>query len=216
MTIDFYYLPGSAPCRSVLLTAKALGLDLNLKLTNLQAGEHLTPEFLKINPQHTIPTIDDNGFSLWESRAIMGYLVNAYGKDDSLYPKDAKKRALVDQRLYFDIGTLYARFADYYYPVFFMGSSYDPAKLEKINDAFKFLDTFLEGQDFAAGSNLTIADLALVATVSTFDVVEYDLSPYKNVTRWYNNIKAKAPGYKEANADGCIAFKQLVDSLTKK
>jgi glutathione S-transferase len=52
MTIDFYYLPGSSPCRSVLLAAKALGVDLNLKLTNLMAGDHLTPEFLKVKYVH--------------------------------------------------------------------------------------------------------------------------------------------------------------------
>jgi hypothetical protein len=48
MTIDLYYLPASAPCRSVLLAARAFGVDLNLKLTNLMEGAHLTPEFLKV------------------------------------------------------------------------------------------------------------------------------------------------------------------------
>jgi hypothetical protein len=48
MTIDLYYLPGSAPCRSVLLAARAVGVDLNLKLTNLMEGAHMTPEFLKV------------------------------------------------------------------------------------------------------------------------------------------------------------------------
>nr|ANS53388.1 glutathione-S-transferase delta class 1 [Sitophilus oryzae] len=216
MTIDFYYLPGSAPCRSVLLTAKVLGLDLNLKLTNLQAGEHLTPEFLKINPQHTIPTINDNGFSLWESRAICTYLVNACGKDDSLYPKEPRARALVDQRLYFDIGTLYARFADYYYPSLFQGLPKEPSKLERIDEGMKFLDGFLEGQTYVAGKNLTVADLAILASISTFEVVEYDLSPYKNIGKWYANLKSTIPGYKEANEDGCIAFKELIDSLQKK
>lgn len=49
MGIDFYYLPGSSPCRAVQMTAKAVGVDLNLKLTNLMAGEHLKPEFLKVS-----------------------------------------------------------------------------------------------------------------------------------------------------------------------
>lgn len=44
----------------------------------------------------------------------MGYLVNQYGKNDSLYPKDPKARAMVDQRLYYDMGTMYPAFSDYY------------------------------------------------------------------------------------------------------
>lgn len=44
----------------------------------------------------------------------MTYLVAAYAKDDSLYPADIRVRAQVDQRLQFDLGTLYQRFGDYY------------------------------------------------------------------------------------------------------
>lgn len=51
---------------------------------------------------------------LFYSRAIMTYLVAAYAKDDSLYPADIRVRAMVDQRLQFDQGTLYNRLYDYY------------------------------------------------------------------------------------------------------
>lgn len=47
--MDFYYVPGSAPCRAVQMTAKAVGVELNLKLTNLMAGEHLKPEFVAVS-----------------------------------------------------------------------------------------------------------------------------------------------------------------------
>lgn len=48
------------------------------------------------------------------SRAILQYMAAAYGKDDSLYPTDVRSRALVDQRIQFDLGTLYARMYDCY------------------------------------------------------------------------------------------------------
>lgn len=48
------------------------------------------------------------------SRAILSYMVSAFGKDDALYPKDVRVRALVDQRLMFDLGTMYQRMMEYY------------------------------------------------------------------------------------------------------
>ncbi|KAK9887090.1 hypothetical protein WA026_020034 [Henosepilachna vigintioctopunctata] len=91
----------SPPTRAVIMTAEELGIKFELKACNLIEGEQFTPEFLRMNPSHTVPTLDDDGFYLFESGAIMTYLVNKYGKDDSLYPKDIKKRATVDQLLNF-------------------------------------------------------------------------------------------------------------------
>lgn len=48
MPIDLYYIGGSAPCRAVLLAAKAVGVDLNLKTIDLMKGEQMTPEYLKV------------------------------------------------------------------------------------------------------------------------------------------------------------------------
>nr|WGO51738.1 glutathione S-transferase delta 1 [Ectropis grisescens] len=214
MTLTLYYSAASAPCRSVLLAAKALGLDLELKTLNVRAGENKTPEFLKLNPQHTIPTLVDDGFSVWESRAIITYLANKYGKGSSLYPEDPQTRALVDQRLYFDIGTLSARYVEYYYPKFF-GKQVDEDRKTKLEDALQFLDTFLEGQTYVAGDSLTLADLSLVATVSTIELSDVDLSKYDNIKRWYETMQKTAPGYKEANQDGVDALKAILESMSK-
>lgn len=48
MPIDLYEVPGSAPCRAVRLAAAALGVDINPKYTDLMAGDHLKPEFIKV------------------------------------------------------------------------------------------------------------------------------------------------------------------------
>lgn len=56
-----------------------------------------------------MPVLDDDGYILTDSHAINAYLVTQYGKNDKLYPKDPKKKGLVDQRLHFDSGTLFAR-----------------------------------------------------------------------------------------------------------
>uniref|UniRef100_A0A336KHT3 glutathione transferase n=1 Tax=Culicoides sonorensis TaxID=179676 RepID=A0A336KHT3_CULSO len=185
MGLDFYYLPGSSPCRAVQMTAKAVGL----------------------NPQHCIPTLVDNGFSLWESRAIQVYLVEKYGKDDSLYPKDVQQRALVNQRLYFDMGTLYQRFADYWYPQLFGKQPANPENFKKMEEAMGFLNTFLDGHKYAVGDKFTVADLALAASVATYEVSGFDFKPYPNVQKWFALCKTTLPGY-DLNEAGCQEFKK--------
>ncbi|KAL0832362.1 hypothetical protein ABMA28_001794 [Loxostege sticticalis] len=213
---DLYYVPGSAPCRAVLLTARALNINLNLKLVDLHHGEHLKPEYLKLNPQHTVPTLVDDGFSIWESRAIITYLVNKYAKGNPLYPEEPKARALVDQRLYFDIGTLYQKFSDYFYPQVFGGAPADKEKFTGVENALKLLDTFLEGQKYCAGNNLTVADLSLIASVSSLEASDVNFLKYPNIKRWYETVKSTAPGYEEANGKGLQAFKELVKNMMKK
>ena len=96
------------------MTAKMAGVELNLKRIDILAGEHLQPAFMQMNPQHTVPLLNDNGFILTESRAICAYLVQKYSRNHHLLPKIPKLRAAVDERLYFDIGVFYSTFASYY------------------------------------------------------------------------------------------------------
>ncbi|XP_015436974.1 PREDICTED: glutathione S-transferase 1-1-like [Dufourea novaeangliae] len=216
MPIDFYHIPGSAPCHAVALTAAAVGVSLNAKPVDLRNGEQMKPEFLKMNPQHTVPTINDNGFILWESRPIMAYLVEQYGKNDSLYPKDPKKRAMVNLRLFFDACTLYKAFGDCYYPTIFAKAPMDQTKYEAVNTALSLLDKFLETDEYVAGKNMTIADLTLTVTVSVIEVVDHDFSEFKNISRWFAKMKVAAPKYEECNNVGLKAFKAAVDELKKK
>lgn len=209
--MNLYFRPGSAPCRAVLMTAKAIGVKFDKMITiNTRAGEQLKPEYLRINPQHTVPTLVDNGFSLWESRAIMVYLVEKYAKNDALYPNDPQKRALINQRLYFDMGTLYRSLADYYYPQIFQKLPANEEQFKKIQDSFGLLETFLKDRSFVAGDSQSLADIAILSSVSTFDVSGFAVQDYANVQRWYEQAKKVTPGW-DINWSGCLEFRKYFD-----
>lgn len=197
MTIDLYYTKTSTQATAIRMIAAALGVELNLILVDIRAGEHLKPEFLKINPQHTIPTLDDNGFGIWESRAILTYLIDKYGKpNDSLLPSDPQTRAIINQRLYFDIDVLYR---GYITAVMGLALAKQPPSeelLNKLQNAVDLLNTFLEDKEWLAGGDSpSVADYALSATVLGVQLFKVDFSQATNIERWLENSKSNLAGW---------------------
>ncbi|KAH8400721.1 hypothetical protein KR009_000526 [Drosophila setifemur] len=211
--LTLYGIDGSPPVRSVLLTLNALGVDFEYKVVNLMTGEHLKPEYLKINPLHTVPTLDDDGFFIGDSHAINAYLVSKYGKDDSLYPRDLQKRAIVDQRMHYESGPISLAGRALSTPLRQGKTEIPKASFDALEEVFKNLNLFLESGDYLAGNNLTIADFHVITVLSTVTLLrDVDASKYPKLAGWIQRIK-QLPYYEEANGS---RMKQVVEFFASK
>nr|QGA31148.1 glutathione transferase delta 4 [Pardosa pseudoannulata] len=217
MPIDLYSLPASGPCRAVIMTAQHLKVKLNVKNMDLFGGDQMKPEFLRMNPQHCVPTIDDDGFYLWESRAVQTYLVNKYAPDSSLYPKDPQARAVVDRMLYFDIGTLFATQGEWLRPQLFYGKPSDPVREEAFEKALELLEEFLSKTLYVAGENITVADFSVFSTLTFAETVaDFNFKSFPKTNAWLQKLKTEVPNYKEIHEGPLLKFKELLKSRSKK
>ncbi|XP_005185166.2 glutathione S-transferase 1 [Musca domestica] len=209
-----YGMDISPPVRACLLTLKALNLTYEYKVVNLMTREHLSEDFLKKNPQHTVPTLEDDGHFIWDSHAIMAYLVSKYGKDDSLYPKDLLKRAVVDQRMYFDAGVLYQDgLRSITLPIWLRNQTQIPQhRIDVIVEGYEFLESFLKDNKYMAGDHLTIADFSIVSTVSSLLIFsEIDEVKFPKLSAWLKSIES-LPYYEEANGAGAKQYTEILKS----
>ncbi|CRL07086.1 CLUMA_CG020085, isoform A [Clunio marinus] len=219
--MNLYYLPTSPPCRAVLLLGRILGLDFNLRLTNIQEGEHMKKDFLELNPTHTIPTLEvtESGLVLWESRVILTYLVSSFGKSEheNLYPVELQKRALVDLHLQFDLSTLYQRTVDYFFPTISLGALLDESKKARLVEALGFFEALLKNKKFSTGDDFTLADLSLCVTVSQIEAFNFDLYPFPKIRKWLAECKNELQpyGYAEINESGNKNLAWLFDAKLK-
>jgi glutathione S-transferase len=188
--IDLYQYTGSLPCQVVVLVAKHLNVELNMIEVNIRENEHLKPEFVKLNPCHTIPTIVDNGFVLWESRAIITYLAEKYGKNHTLYSSEPAERARINQWLYFDIELYKCTEAMMAEPIF-TGVPATQEVIAKALERFGQLDDMLRGHN----NPLTLADIALVTTISATEAFGHDFSPFPNIAKWLAWCKREIHDY---------------------
>uniref|UniRef100_T1H546 Uncharacterized protein n=1 Tax=Megaselia scalaris TaxID=36166 RepID=T1H546_MEGSC len=154
-----YGFEPSPPHRAVVLTLKILGLQYECRTVDILKGEHMAPEFLKKNPQHTVPTLEYNGNFIHDSHAIIIFLVEKFGKDDSLYPKDPLKRAICNQRMFFNSGILFPTMR-----AITIQGNVPKAKFDAVRSGFEFLEKFLEGHLFVSGNTMTIADICCAAS----------------------------------------------------
>ena len=186
----------SAPANKVRFTANAIGLEHEFIKVNLREGEHKKPEFLKLNPVGKIPVIDDDGFVLFESNAIIRYFADK--NNSPLYPKEVKQRAIVDEWIEFSshhVGLAVSKVT--YNRVFAPRMKMDVDE-RSLQDGLSFLDRFLPIVDnqlgknqYLAGDKFSLADINLLAVLDPAEVSNIDLSKYKNIIKWRTALKGK-------------------------
>ncbi|XP_015908490.2 glutathione S-transferase D7 [Parasteatoda tepidariorum] len=212
MAITLYEMAVSPPCRAVLMVIRHLGIEVNRKHLNLLTGDHLKPEFVKLNPLHQVPVLDDNGFVLSESRAILTYLCNKYAPDSSLYPKDPKVRAIVDRMLYFDSGTLHMTQKAVTRPIMLTGKSAGEEQHEAYRNALRFFEEFLSRTSYAAGNHITLADYSIFATLTMAEAFKIKFDDYPKVSAWMEKLKSEVPSHKELNEEPLQQLKEYMKS----
>ncbi|KAF9417862.1 hypothetical protein HW555_005159 [Spodoptera exigua] len=213
MGVKLYTLDMSPPVRACMMACEVLNVPFEKIEVNLQAGEHLTPEFLKKNPLHTVPVMEDGDITLHDSHAIMAFLADTYGKDDSWYPKDVKKRAYVNQKLFFDTGVIFPRLRNITYNVVLKGkTTIEPELLQAVAEGYEFMEAFLSRTKYIAADHVTIADLGILSVMTSLEqILPVDATKYPKTSAWLENLKATSY-CKKWNEEGANALGAFIRS----
>lgn len=198
--MKLYYHPASTTSRIVQLFALDQGVNLDYQVVDLFTGEHLKPEFAKINPNCMVPVLDDGDFRLTESSAILKYLADKAGSP--AYPKDLKERARVNEMMDWFNSNIYKDFAyGVIYPQAFphhkrpsdavQSGTLDWGK-QKTQGWLKILDQNLIGpkKAYLCGDKITLADYMGAEMIALGGLIRSSYAAYPNVERWLGNMRA--------------------------
>lgn len=166
----------------------------------MQFGIVTTPAYLALNPNALVPTIDDDGFVLWESNVIVRYLASRYGQG-SLCPSEIRGRFAAEKWMDWQTNTLWPAFR-----VVFMGlvrtspekrdHAAIAAGLRETLRLLGALDAQLAKTRFVAGETLTMGDIPVGASIHRCFALGTEREKLPNVTRWYDELRERS-GYRE-------------------
>jgi len=158
-----------------------------------------TPEYRRLNPNGLVPTIDDDGFVLWESHAIVRYLAAKHAS--GLWPEDRKMRAEADQWMDWSHTTFWPTLRP-----LFMGlirtppGQRDARAMEdsrsKTAQALVLLDAHLRSRQFLAGSDFTTGDIALGCGIWRWMALPIERPDLPHVQRWFATL-GERPAYRK-------------------
>ena len=195
MMLKIYAFPLSPRSFKVLWAANHLQLPFELKLVDFTKNGQNDAAFLAINPNGRAPAIDDNGYVLWESNAIVEYFASLK-PEAGLLPPDTKARLQVTKWLYWesahwDPACAIFAFERVVKKLFQRGEPVQ-AEIEKGNEMFarigKVLDGALAQHRYIAGDALTVADLSLGASLCIAEDAAFPIENYRHIQRWKADI----------------------------
>ncbi len=195
--MKLYMHPMSTTSRTVLLFVAEAGIQLDEQVVDLFSGEHYKPPFLEVNPSRMVPVLDDDGFRLTESAAIMKYLADK--ANSPAYPKDLKKRARVNEMMDWINTNLYRDYGyGLVYPQVFPAHKRPSDEVqvatiawhrERAQNWLAVLDGLIGTQKYLCGDEITIADYFAAEIIGVGDAIRCDFSKYPNLARWMKTMK---------------------------
>lgn len=175
-----------------------LGLPYEVHSVDISADEQFKPEFLAISPNNRIPAIvDEDGpggepLSIFESGAILVYL--AEKTDSDLLPSEPVTRAKVMQWLMWQMGGLGPMVGQAHHFLFNPKEVVPYAQKRYHNETkrlYGVMDKQLADNEFLAGDNYSIADIACYPWISRHERHQVDLNEFPNVKRWFDQISKR-------------------------
>ena len=192
--MKLYNVAYSGNSYKVRLLLSHLGIPCEIVEVDILNGASRTAEFLKINPNGRTPVLDDNGFVLAESNAILAYLA----RGTRFLPDDRKQFALVLQWLCFEqyshepfIAT--SRFWLQHKPDLPERAALLASKRDGGWAALKIMEQHLATTDFFVG-DYSIADIALFAYTHVADEGGFPLDDFPKLRAWIQRVTAQ-PGF---------------------
>lgn len=190
--IKLYRFKLSGHCHRVELFLSLLGLPWENVDIDLPGKEQKTPAFLALNPFGQVPVIDDNGYVLGDSNAILVYLALEYGEPAWL-PRDSAGAAAVQRWLSVAAGPLAFGPAAARVARMFKQPDNEPA-MARARDLLTVMNGWLEKTAFLAAATPTIADIALYTYVAHAPEGGVGLEDYPHVGAWLARVEAM-PGF---------------------
>ena len=166
----------------------------------LQFGVNNTPEYKAMNPNGLVPTINDDGFILWESHAIVRYLARKHGLG-SLCPSEPKACADADRWMDWFATTVLPNLR----PVFaeLIRVAPDKRNMTLVNESRKklaanmaLLDAHLANRKYVIGEAFTMGDIPLGTAVQRCFKLPIEREPYRNLEGYYQRLQAR-PAFKQ-------------------
>jgi glutathione S-transferase len=197
--MKLYMHPVSTGARPVRLLLTEYGIACDEEIVDITQGAHHQEPYASLNPSRLVPMLDDDGFRLTESSAILKYIAEKY--DLPCYPKDLKKRARVNEVMDW-LNTQFYRDFGYglVYPQLFPHHKRrsDEAHAGAIDwgqqGARRWLQVLNDHwigphNAWLCGDEITIADYVGAGIVSIGDLIGCDVAAYPNVQRWLGNMR---------------------------
>jgi glutathione S-transferase len=189
MSITYYYAPMSTAVRTTW-AIEELGLACERVKLDIQKKETKTADFLKLNPNGTVPLLVVDGTSIFESTAILIYLAETYGVEKGFYAPPGLKRAeMLKWVIWANVGfsdplSRFARNTASYVPADQHNAKAAEAAKNDLGGAFKVLEHALDGKSYLVDDKFSFADLAVSSYLGWLKFMGYDFSSFKNVTAW--------------------------------